>query len=213
MTRLTGPLFRLPFVVGGGARTRTQLLAQAWRVIAVLFCVLGEHLRAHQEYSLVQLLRRLPDDARTTYEQREVMLQALILMTSAPYYVVDLYINYDCELHGSNLCDDLVRFLAVSAAGLSADVLLALSTPTSAAAADAATIPAAAPNPLQLLCLEPLLLALQHMADRCELTVRFLAARGPRAAVAQAARADAGAGLRPREEGKLRGSDCISAGL
>jgi hypothetical protein len=171
---------------GKGVREDTQLLAQAWRVIATLFSVAGDHLRAHHEYCLVQLLRRLSDDGRTVPEQREGLLQALAHLASPPYYLVDLYVNYDCELHGTNLCDDLVRYLATTAAGCSADALLALSAaglitsdPAGAVAAvetltSSSTVAAApnAPTPLQLLCLEPLLLAFQHMVDRCEQTVR-----------------------------------------
>lgn len=170
-----------------GLGVGTQLLAQAWRVIATLFSVAGDHLRAHHEYCLVQLLRRLSDDGRTGPEQREGLLQALAHLASPPYYLVDLYVNYDCELHGTNLCDDLVRYLATTAAGCSADALLALSaaglgtSETAGAAVDAlpSTVAGAAPSaptPLQLLCLEPLLLAFQHMVDRCEQTVRPTAA-------------------------------------
>ena len=108
-------------------------------MIIVLFDGAGEHLRAHLEYCLVQLLKRLGDEARITPEQREVMLQALIHMAAAPFFLIDLYVNYDSELHGSNLCDDLVRFLAMNAAGCPLEALLALSAPP----ADAGTTAAA----------------------------------------------------------------------
>ena len=97
---------------------------------------------------------------------------ALVNLTSAPFYLIDLYVNYDCELHGTNLCDDLVRFLATNAAGCPAESLLALSVAAEPGAAIASSVPIVPPTQLQLLCLEPLLLAFQHMVDRCELTVR-----------------------------------------
>ena len=145
------------------------MLAQAWRVIAILFNVAGEQLRAHQEYCFVQLLKRIGDETRSSYEQREIMLQALVNLTSSPFFFIDLYVHYDCELHGTNLCDDLVRFLATTAAGCPAEALVALSA--SATEPTLSNISQTPPDPLQRMCLEPLLLAFQHMADRGELAV------------------------------------------
>ena len=68
-----------------------------------------------------------------------------------------------------------MRFLATTAAGCPAEALVALSA--SATEPTLSNISQTPPDPLQRMCLEPLLLAFQHMADRGELAVSARPAR------------------------------------
>lgn len=44
-------------------------------------------------------------------EFREIMTEAITRMTRSPSYFTDCYVNYDCDVDRSDLCEDLIGFL------------------------------------------------------------------------------------------------------
>lgn len=87
----------------------------------------------------------LPAAAQKSYEVREVIVDALTLMTASPDFFTDLYYNYDCDPNFPDLAIDLLGFLCRNAYP------------------DSATWSTASVPPL---CLEAVLCALQSWAAR-----------------------------------------------
>ncbi len=46
------------------------------------------------------------------YEQRELALESVVQLLRIPGLVVELYINYDCDLYSSTLFEDLMKLLS-----------------------------------------------------------------------------------------------------
>ena len=46
-----------------------------------------------------------------SYDKIELCLEALVELMKQPRFIVDLYINYDCSLHGFDIFESLSKFL------------------------------------------------------------------------------------------------------
>lgn len=49
---------------------------------------------------------------RSTPEHKEAALDAVLSFFRLPDFVTELYLNYDCDLHCSNLFEDLTKLLS-----------------------------------------------------------------------------------------------------
>lgn len=52
------------------------------------------------------------ESPRILYEQRELALESIVQILRIPGLVVELYINYDCDLYSSTLFEDLMKLLS-----------------------------------------------------------------------------------------------------
>ena len=52
------------------------------------------------------------ESPRVLYEQRELALESIVQLLRIPGLVVELYINYDCDLYSSTLFEDLMKLLS-----------------------------------------------------------------------------------------------------
>ena len=85
-------------------------------------------------------------------DSREAMVESIGALTRIPSYLVELYVNYDCEVDRSDLCEDLVGLLSRNA------------FPDSARWSTTNVPP---------LCLDSLLGYVQFLADRLDEAPRF----------------------------------------
>ena len=52
------------------------------------------------------------DNARITYDVKEIALQGLVQLWRIPGLVTELYLNYDCDVHCTNLFEDITKLLS-----------------------------------------------------------------------------------------------------
>jgi len=52
------------------------------------------------------------DNSKITYDIKEIALQAVVQLWRIPGLVTELYLNYDCDIHCSNLFEDITKLLS-----------------------------------------------------------------------------------------------------
>lgn len=52
------------------------------------------------------------DNMKVTYDIKEIALQGLVQLWRIPGLVTELYLNYDCDVHCSNLFEDITKLLS-----------------------------------------------------------------------------------------------------
>ncbi|CAG5085057.1 Oidioi.mRNA.OKI2018_I69.PAR.g10801.t2.cds [Oikopleura dioica] len=96
---------------------KLSLVASSLRVSLLLF----EALRPHLKYQLEEYLKRMLEIVKDTknpnysYELREVILDSLVQFFHLPGMATELYLNYDCDSHCSNLYEDTMKLLSKQA--------------------------------------------------------------------------------------------------
>lgn len=103
---------------------RIHIFAANLQVCFLLF----ESLRFHLKFQLENYLIKLTDiigseNARVTYEIRELALENLLQLLRCPGFAAELYINYDCDLYCANIFENITKLLSKNA-------LLATAGPT-----------------------------------------------------------------------------------
>jgi brefeldin A-resistance guanine nucleotide exchange factor 1 len=87
-----------------------SILTMALRVFFNLFSSLKRHLKFQMELFFNEILGLL-SNKEIPFEHREVVLEIIVQLCKDSTFLVDLYINYDCDLQCSNLFERLVEFL------------------------------------------------------------------------------------------------------
>lgn len=52
------------------------------------------------------------DNLRVTYELKELALHSLVQLWRIPGLITELFLNYDCDVHCSNLFEDITKLLS-----------------------------------------------------------------------------------------------------
>ena len=52
------------------------------------------------------------DNLRVSYDAKEIALQGLVQLWRIPGLVTELYLNYDCDVHCTNLFEDITKLLS-----------------------------------------------------------------------------------------------------
>jgi len=84
------------------------------RLFYTLFVYLRHHLKFQLELIFNHIILLLQAQ-ETPYEHQEIALETIALITKQNHFFIDLFINYDCDLHCSNLLQNIVSFLCKSA--------------------------------------------------------------------------------------------------
>jgi Guanine nucleotide exchange factor in Golgi transport N-terminal len=124
------------------------ILSLTLRVVFNLFNSIKEHLKVQLEVFLTSIHLRILESSAASHapEQRELVLESLLEFCREPALMLDLYINYDCDVQCTNLFETVCNALARQA------------------------LPAAPhthPNALNRLALEGVLAVIESMARRC----------------------------------------------
>ncbi|KAF0700826.1 Aste57867_8677 [Aphanomyces stellatus] len=126
-----------------------QVLSLTLRVVFNLFNSIKDHLKVQLEVFFTSVHMRIMDHPTCTHEQKELALESLLEFCREPALMLDLYINYDCDVHCTNLFEVLCTAL-----GQTAQVIYFPEQPPVF-------------NILNLLALEGLLAVLESIARRC----------------------------------------------
>ena len=51
------------------------------------------------------------DSKAASYEKQEMALECIVEFCSTSNFMVDLYVNYDCDLYCTNLFENMCKFL------------------------------------------------------------------------------------------------------
>lgn len=130
------------------------VLSLTLRVVFNLFNSIKDHLKVQLEVFFTSVHMRIIDSPSCSDEQKELALESLLEFCREPALMLDLYINYDCDVHCTNLFEVLCKSLARNCEAMSTtDVGL---------------------NALTLLCLDGLLAVIESIARRCPLNAPAL---------------------------------------
>jgi brefeldin A-resistance guanine nucleotide exchange factor 1 len=121
--------------------TNLQILSPTLRVVFNMFNSVREHMKVQLEvfFNSIHLAES------QVYEIREMALESLVEFCREPQLMVELYTNYDCDVHCTNLFEDMCKFLSKNTFPLSGSL-----------------------NALNLLSLEGLLAIVGSLCESCQ---------------------------------------------
>ncbi|CAH0515109.1 unnamed protein product [Peronospora belbahrii] len=137
------------FLLQNSETEELGILSLTLRVVFNLFNSIKDHLKVQLEVFFTSVHMRIIDSPSCSNEQKELALESLLEFCREPALMLDLYINYDCDVHCTNLFEVLCKSLAKNCQSMSGT--------------DGSL------NALTLLCLEGLLAVIESIARRCPL--------------------------------------------
>ncbi|ETL88746.1 hypothetical protein L917_12205 [Phytophthora nicotianae] len=137
------------FLLQNSETEELGILSLTLRVVFNLFNSIKDHLKVQLEVFFTSVHMRIIDSPSCSNEQKELALESLLEFCREPALMLDLYINYDCDVHCTNLFEVLCKSLAKNCQSMSG--------------------PDGNLNALTLLCLEGLLAVIESIARRCPL--------------------------------------------
>ncbi|KAL7994551.1 putative Sec7 domain, mon2, dimerization and cyclophilin-binding domain, Sec7 domain superfamily [Plasmopara halstedii] len=137
------------FLLQNSETEELGILSLTLRVVFNLFNSIKDHLKVQLEVFFTSVHMRIIDSPSCSNEQKELALESLLEFCREPALMLDLYINYDCDVHCTNLFEVLCKSLAKNCQSMSS--------------------PDGSLNALTLLCLEGLLTVIESIARRCPL--------------------------------------------
>ncbi|EEY54486.1 uncharacterized protein PITG_08139 [Phytophthora infestans T30-4] len=137
------------FLLQNSETEELGILSLTLRVVFNLFNSIKDHLKVQLEVFFTSVHMRIIDSPSCSDEQKELALESLVEFCREPALMLDLYINYDCDVHCTNLFEVLCKSLAKNCQSMSS--------------------PDGNLNALTLLCLEGLLAVIESIARRCPL--------------------------------------------
>lgn len=87
------------------------VLSLTLRVVFNLFNSIKDHLKVQLEVFFTSVHMRILDSPSCSDEQKELALESLLEFCREPAMMLDLYINYDCDVHCTNLFEVLCKSL------------------------------------------------------------------------------------------------------
>ncbi|TYZ68326.1 hypothetical protein PybrP1_007605 [[Pythium] brassicae (nom. inval.)] len=156
------------FLLQNSETDELAILSLTLRVVFNLFNSIKDHLKVQLEVFFTSVHMRIIDSRSCASEQKELALESLLEFCREPALMLDLYVNYDCDVHCTNLFEVLCKSLARNCQDMASD--------------DGSL------NALSLLCLEGLLAVIDSIARRCPLS-------SPLTPGAMAAAATSGGGI------------------
>lgn len=170
------------FLLGWSTTHDLVILSLTMRVIFNLFQTIRNHLKVPLEVFLTSVHLRILEHSANP-EEREVALESLLEFCQEPALIKDLYLNYDCDVHCTNLYASICTTLGnVAAPGgyrsfqqaveldtnaLENDPIVATKHETAIAQKSAAAAAEVPLNILNVLALESLLTIIESISRRC----------------------------------------------
>merc|ERR1719181_1788172 len=88
-----------------------NVLAGVLRAIFNLFQAFKKHLKVQLEMFFTSIHLKIADSkGSSSYERRELALESILEFSREPGLLVELYENYDCDVQGTNLFENLGKF-------------------------------------------------------------------------------------------------------
>ncbi|EGC38505.1 hypothetical protein DICPUDRAFT_96890 [Dictyostelium purpureum] len=109
LTIIQQELFR--FLLLNLQQKSVQIYSLSMRIFFNLFISLKRTLKSQFEAFFNVLMVSIQENNKNHYELQELALEGLRDFCKLPHTMVDLFVNYDCELHCSNVFENLCKFL------------------------------------------------------------------------------------------------------
>ncbi|KAA0190366.1 hypothetical protein HAZT_HAZT006148 [Hyalella azteca] len=95
---------------------RPTILMASLRVCVLIF----ESLRTHVKFQLEMFMRKLTDiitseAPNVSYTHKELALETVVQLWRIPGLIVELFVNFDCDLYSDNIFEDLTKVLSKNA--------------------------------------------------------------------------------------------------
>jgi len=81
------------------------------RVFYIVYVSYKSWLKLQMEAFFLCLLNSVMEAKGVSYEKQELALECLTEFSSEPYFMIDLFANYDCDIQCANLFEQLCKFL------------------------------------------------------------------------------------------------------
>jgi len=94
--------------------SRTQnlfILSFVMRLVTWLYTTLRADLKMQIELLIREVPLRIIHDRSSSPEARELAFDTIAELATHPSFLPELFVNYDCDLHGSSLCDTVLKLL------------------------------------------------------------------------------------------------------
>eukprot|EP01135_Chromosphaera_perkinsii_P011177 Nk52_evm4s2356 gene=Nk52_evmTU4s2356 len=89
------------------------LFTMSLRVCFLIFESMRNRLKFQLEVFLNYLMARIHEEHHmTTFDHQIVALETIVQFCHIPSFVVELFLNYDCDVNCSNMFDNLMKFLS-----------------------------------------------------------------------------------------------------
>jgi hypothetical protein len=99
------------FLIANSRTLDLPTLSLALRVVFNLFASLKQYLKVQLEVFLTSVHLFLADSRTAPPEQKELALESLLEFCKEPSMMIDLYVNFDCDVACANLFEALCRCL------------------------------------------------------------------------------------------------------
>uniref|UniRef100_A0A6G1S3U5 Brefeldin A-inhibited guanine nucleotide-exchange protein 1 n=1 Tax=Aceria tosichella TaxID=561515 RepID=A0A6G1S3U5_9ACAR len=83
--------------------------------LSIFMCLLKDfkvHLKMQIEVFFKEILIHIIESPSSSFDQKWMVLDALISMCSDPQCIVDIFVNYDCDLQSTNIFERIVTLLS-----------------------------------------------------------------------------------------------------
>ncbi|CAG8555206.1 7956_t:CDS:2, partial [Paraglomus occultum] len=105
-----------------GVSSNEQLFELSLSIFLMLFRLYRAPLKKELEVLFAEIYLRFLDMSNATYKQKQMVLQGLMKICSNPQSLVDVYLNYDCDLSMTSVFEKTVNTLSRVAQGRSKNV-------------------------------------------------------------------------------------------
>jgi len=96
-----------------GVSTIPSILQLSLDIFVTLIRFFKEHLKSEIGVFFSNILLRILESSNSSGQQKQLTIQALQALVAEPQLMVDLFLNYDCDLEGkgifTSMCDGLSR--------------------------------------------------------------------------------------------------------
>ena len=94
---------------------KLSLVAASTRVSILLFETMRHKLKYQLEEYLKKMVEIIRDENQNSYELKELLLEYLAQLFHLPGMATELYLNYDCDNHCTNLYEEMTKLLSKQA--------------------------------------------------------------------------------------------------
>jgi len=103
-----------------GVSPIASVLQLSLDIFIALLVFFKDHLKSEIGVFFSNILLRILESANSSGQQKLLVVQSLRVLVRDPQLIVDLFLNYDCDLEGkgifTSMCDDLSRLAATNQA-------------------------------------------------------------------------------------------------
>ena len=95
-----------------------EIFEMSLNIFLALYSNFKQHLKVQIEVFIREIFLTILESPMSSFDHKWLVIGALKMICSEPQNVVDIYLNYDCDLSSANIFERLVNDLSKIAQGL-----------------------------------------------------------------------------------------------